>query len=85
MGEVVGAGILAHVLLRAQRTEIEVVEAKTLLAFVGQIEFCARDDVVDVHLAFCRATYLTASISGQYALSDNPPLTRRTLSPSSAH
>jgi hypothetical protein len=33
------------------------------------------NDVVNVHLALCGATYLAATISGQYALSDNPPLT----------
>jgi hypothetical protein len=32
------------------------------------------NDVIDVHLALCRATYLTASISQQYALSDDAPL-----------
>jgi hypothetical protein len=32
------------------------------------------NDVVDVHLAFCCCTYLTASIPLQYTLSDNAPL-----------
>jgi hypothetical protein len=32
------------------------------------------NDVIDVHLALCRATYLTASIPQQYALSDDAPL-----------
>ena len=34
------------------------------------------NDVIDVHCTLCGATYLTASISGQYALSDDPPSTR---------
>jgi len=32
------------------------------------------NDVVDVHLALCCATHLTASIPQQYALSDDAPL-----------
>jgi hypothetical protein len=32
------------------------------------------NNVVDVHLALCRATYLTAPIPKQYTLSDDAPL-----------
>jgi hypothetical protein len=32
------------------------------------------NDVIDVHLALCGATYLTASIPQQYALSNDAPL-----------
>jgi hypothetical protein len=32
------------------------------------------NDVIDVHLALCCATYLTASIPLQYTFSDDAPL-----------
>jgi hypothetical protein len=43
------------------------------------------NDVVNVHLALCGATYLAATISGQYPLANLAPLCARTFSPRSTH
>jgi hypothetical protein len=40
--------LFAQILLNAEGLEVEVVEAESLLALVGQIKLRARDDVVDV-------------------------------------
>ena len=54
--------------------QIAVLAQLTQIPFVITAIESLWNDVVDVHLALCRATYLTASISQQYTLSDDAPL-----------
>jgi hypothetical protein len=54
--------------------QIAVLAQLTQIPFIITAIESLWNDVIDVHLAFCRATYLTAPIPKQYTLSDDAPL-----------